>query len=153
LDWFGLRRQLRGLTEHRRCCFGINHGRCSDHHQLFTLDVVTATNADEEALSNVEVVGTVEDEDLEAVDGKQTLQEGPIKYYDKRQQLELVLAAQRLSEFGNREVDPMGLGEDEDCEGETKDTDIWKDATCLVLLEKGMLPDTIEIEEGKRAKK
>jgi hypothetical protein len=73
LDWFGLRRQLQGLTKHRRCYFGINHGRCSNHHQLFTLDVVTTTNADEEALPNVEVVGTVEDEDLEAVDGKQTL--------------------------------------------------------------------------------
>jgi hypothetical protein len=25
LEWFGTRRQLRGLAEHRRCCFGINH--------------------------------------------------------------------------------------------------------------------------------
>ncbi|CAK9256013.1 unnamed protein product [Sphagnum jensenii] len=85
LDWFGLRRQLRGLTEHRRCCFGINHWRCSDHHQLFMLDIVTATNADEEAAPNVEVVGGAEDEDLEATDGKQTLQKGSIRYYDKRQ--------------------------------------------------------------------
>jgi hypothetical protein len=29
LDWFGLRRQLRGLTTHHRCCFRINHWRCS----------------------------------------------------------------------------------------------------------------------------
>jgi hypothetical protein len=117
------------------------------------LDVVIATNANEEAPPNVEVVGVAEYEDLEVANGKQTLQEGPIRYYDKRQQLELVLAAQRLSELGNREVDPIGSGEEEDCGGETKDTDIWKDATCLVLLEEGMLPDTIELEEGKRARK
>jgi hypothetical protein len=98
-------------------------------------------------------VGATEDEDLEAVDGKQTLQEGPIRYYDKRQQLELVLAAQELSGLGNREVDPTGSREEEDYGVETKDTDIWKDATCLALLEEGMLPYTIELEEGKRARK
>jgi hypothetical protein len=47
------------------------------------LDVVTATNTDEEAAPIVEVVGAAEDEDLEAVDGKQALQKGPIRYYDK----------------------------------------------------------------------
>jgi len=69
-DWFGLRRQLHGLTEHHRCCFGINHWRCSDLHQLFMLDFVVATNVDEEAAPDMEVVGAAEDEDLEAVDGK-----------------------------------------------------------------------------------
>ncbi len=24
-DWFGFRRQSRKLTQHHRCCFGINH--------------------------------------------------------------------------------------------------------------------------------
>ncbi|CAM6023199.1 unnamed protein product [Sphagnum balticum] len=70
------------------------------------LDVVTATNVDEEAAPIVELVGAAKDEDLEAVDGKQALQKGPIRYYDKRQQLELVLAAQELSELGDRKVDP-----------------------------------------------
>jgi hypothetical protein len=83
-DWFGLRRPLRGLTEHRRCCFGINHWRCSDPHQLFMLDFVDATNAEEEAAPNVEVVGTAEDEDLEAADGRQNLQKGQLRYYGKR---------------------------------------------------------------------
>ncbi len=63
------------------------------------------------------------------------------------------MAAQELSELENREVDPTGSGEEEDYGVETKDTDIWKDATCLALLEEGMLPDTIELEEGKRARK
>jgi len=83
-DWFGLRRPLRGLTEHRRCCFGINHWRCSDPHQLFMLDFVDATNAEEEAAPNVKVVGAAEDEDLEAADGRQNLQKGQLRYYGKR---------------------------------------------------------------------
>jgi hypothetical protein len=62
LDWFGLRRQLRGLTEHCRCCFGINHWRCSDLHHLFMLDLVTETNADDEATPSAEVMGAAEDE-------------------------------------------------------------------------------------------
>ncbi len=70
------------------------------------LNVVIATNANEEAVPNVEVVGTARDKELEAVDGKQTLQKGPIKYYNKWQQLELVLVAQGLSKLSDREVDP-----------------------------------------------
>jgi len=37
------------------------------------LDHVTATNADEEAVPNVEVMGAAEDEGLEATHGKQAL--------------------------------------------------------------------------------
>jgi hypothetical protein len=88
------------------------------------LDIVTATNAEEDTAPSVEVVGVAEDEDLEAVDGKRTLQKGPIRYYDKRQQLELVLAAQELSELGNCEIDPTASGEEEDCGVETKGVDI-----------------------------
>jgi hypothetical protein len=117
------------------------------------LDVMTATNADEEAALIVEVVEAAEDEELEAADGKQVLQKGPIRYYDKRQQLELVLAAQELFELGDHEIDPTRSGEEDDCRVETKGTDIWKDATYLALLREGMLLDTIDLEEGKRARK
>jgi hypothetical protein len=48
------------------------------------LDFVDATNAEEEAAPNVEVVGTAEDEDLEAADGRQNLQKGQLRYYGKR---------------------------------------------------------------------
>jgi len=34
-----------------------------------------------------------------------------------------------------------------------KGSDIWEDATCLVLLREGMLPEMCELEEGKRARK
>ncbi|CAK9225921.1 unnamed protein product [Sphagnum troendelagicum] len=123
-DWFGFRRYLQGLTEHRRCCFGINHWHCSEAHQLFMLDVVTATNQDEEAAPHMEVVGAAKDEDLEATDGKQALRKEMAMYYDKQQQLELVLAAQELSEFGDLEFGPTGYGEEENCEMDAKSIDI-----------------------------
>ncbi len=83
-DWFGFRRHLQGLTEHRRCCFGINHWRGSEAHQLFMLDVVTATNQDEEAAPHLEVVRAAEDEDPEATNGKQALRKETVRYYDKQ---------------------------------------------------------------------
>ncbi len=36
---------------------------------------------------------------------------------------------------------------------EVKEPDIWQDLTCLALLTKGVLPDVVELEEGKRARK
>jgi hypothetical protein len=72
-EWLGIRRRIQGFTRHRNCCFGINHWRCSPHHQLFMLNPVTGTDADEEAAPNVEVVGAAEDEDLEATQAKQAL--------------------------------------------------------------------------------
>ncbi len=63
------------------------------------------------------------------------------------------MAAQELSELGDREVDLTRSREEDDCGVETKRTDIWKDATCLALLREGVLPDTIDLEEGKRARK
>ncbi|CAK9276232.1 unnamed protein product [Sphagnum jensenii] len=80
---------------------------------------------DEEATPNVEVVGGAQDEDLEVADGKQTLQKGLIRYYNKQQQLELVLAAQELFELRDREVDPIVSGDEDKCGVETKGSDIW----------------------------
>jgi len=117
------------------------------------LNLVTETNADEEAAPNVEVAGAAEDEDLEATHGKQALQKGRLRYYGKQQQLELVLAAQELSGFSHHEVNMTELGKEEDCGMGTECTDIWDDTTCLVLLKEGMLPDTCDLEEGKRARR
>ncbi len=36
---------------------------------------------------------------------------------------------------------------------DTKDIDIWEDTTCMGLLRKGILPDTMDLEENKRARK
>jgi hypothetical protein len=72
-DWFGFRRHSRELTEHRRCCFGINHWRCSEDHQLFMLDVVTETNQVEETNPHMKVMEAANDEDLGPTNGKQAL--------------------------------------------------------------------------------
>ncbi len=63
------------------------------------------------------------------------------------------MAAQELSEFDDLEFGPTGYGEEEKCEMGAKSIDIWRDATCLELLKERMMPDTIDLEEGKRAKK
>jgi len=63
------------------------------------------------------------------------------------------LVAQELSEFDDLEFSPIGYGEEEKCEMGAKSIDIWRDATCLELLKEGILLDTIDLKEGKRAKK
>ncbi len=152
-EWFGFRRHSWELTEHRKCCSGINHWRCSEDHQLFMLDVVTETNQVDEANPRMEVVEAADDEDLGPTNGKQDLRKEMTKYYDKQQQLELVLAVQELSEFGDLEFGPTESGEEENREMDTRNIDIWRDATCLGLLKEGMLPDTVDLEESKRAQK
>jgi len=117
------------------------------------LNLVTETNADEEVAPNVEVAGAAEDEDLEATHGKQALHKGRLKYYGKQQQLELVLAAQELSRLSHHEINLTELRKEEDCGMGTKCTNIWDDTTCLELLKEGMLPDTCDLEEGKRARR
>ncbi|CAK9231152.1 unnamed protein product [Sphagnum troendelagicum] len=66
---------------------------------------------------------------------------GQIRYYNRWQQLELVLAAQELSEIGGCEDGPTTKGD----KVEMKGSDIWQDATYLALLREGMLPEMIEL--------
>jgi hypothetical protein len=117
------------------------------------LDIVTETDADEEVTPNVEVVGAAEDEELETADSEQRLQKSQIRYYNRRQQLKLVLAVQELFEIGGHEVDPTVSGNEDKCGVEIKRFDIWQDTTCLALLREGVLLEVIDLEEGKRAKK
>jgi hypothetical protein len=83
---------------------------------------------------------------------QQALKREITRYYDRQQQLELVLAAQELSEFGDHELGRTKFSEEETREMDTRSIDIWKDATCLGLLKEGILPDTVDLEENKRAK-
>ncbi len=155
-DWFGFRRHLKGLMEHHRCCFGINHWHWSEDHQLFMLDVVTEINQDEEAnsfMEDVEAAKNEESQSLGPADGRQSLKKGMTRYYDRQQQLELVLATQELWGFGKHGLGHTGSGEEETCEMDTRSIDIWEDATCLGLLKGGILPDTIDHEESKRVRK
>jgi predicted amidohydrolase len=64
-----------------------------------------------------------------------------------------VLAAQELLKFGEHGLGHMRSGEEETCEMDTRNIDIWKDATCLGLLKEGILLDTIDLEESKRVRK
>ncbi|CAK9271077.1 unnamed protein product [Sphagnum jensenii] len=153
LGWFGNMRQLRGLTEHRGNCFGINHWRSSNPHHMFMIDIVTATDAMEEATPSTKLVGVAEDEELEVTGGEQRPRKGQGRYCNRQQQLELVLAAQELSKVGECEINLTIVGEEDKCGIEMKGPDIWQDATYLALLKEGMLPEMIEVEEGKRARK
>jgi hypothetical protein len=102
-------------------------------------------------VEDVEVAENEEGQILGPADGRQSLKKEMTRYYDRQQQLELVLVAQELSELGEHGLGQTGSGEEETCEMDTRSIDIWKDATCLGLLKGGVLPDTIDLEESKRA--
>ncbi|CAM6015476.1 unnamed protein product [Sphagnum balticum] len=78
----------------------------------------------DDATPSVEVMGATEDEELEVADNEQRPQKSQIRYYNRRQQLELVLAAQELSKIGGHEVDPTVSGDEDKCGVETKGSDI-----------------------------
>jgi len=104
-------------------------------------------------MENVEATNNEEIQNLKTIDGKQTLKREINKYYDKQQQLELVLAAQELSEFGDHKLGHTKFDEEKTCGMDIRSIDIWKDATCLRLLKGDILPNTVDLEEIKRAKK
>jgi len=74
-------------------------------------------------------------------------------YYDKQQQLELVLVAQRLLEVGEHDFQSEDLDEEEECEADSRGSDIWEDVSCLELLQGRVLPTTVDHLESKRARK
>jgi hypothetical protein len=104
-------------------------------------------------VKDVEGADNKGDQNLRPLDGKQALKERRTKYYDRQQQLELVLAAQQQSEFGEHESNLRESNEGEVFGVEARNVDIWQDTTCLELLKEGQLPDIVDLEEGKRARK
>jgi hypothetical protein len=155
-EWLGLRRQSRGQEQHYECCFGINHWRWSEEHQLCMLDVLTETSQDEEDDSPEEgAEATVEEEipNPESSESKQVLRRGKTRYYDRKQQLELVLAAQGLLEDDGHKNSDARSGGEEVYADDTSKTDIWEDAVCMGLLKAGFIPDAVNLQESKRAKK
>ncbi len=153
MEWLGNRRQLWGHTECQGHSHGIKHWHDSDPHHLFMIDLVTATDSEEEATLSAEQMEVIEHENLEVDHGELKQWKGQIKYYDRRQQLELVLAAQGLSKVEGHKMNLTTMGEETKYGVEVKEPDIWKDAICLALLKEGVLPDMVEHEEGKRARK
>jgi len=67
--------------------------------------------------------------------------------------LELVLAAQELFESGEHDLISTGSDEEDKCGTDTRNNDIWKDVTCMNLLQERILPDTVDPVESKRARK
>jgi len=63
------------------------------------------------------------------------------QYFDKWQQLDLILEARELAESRDHELGPIGSYKG-DQEMDAKCIDIWEDAVCLGLLKDGVLPNT-----------
>ncbi len=64
--------------------------------------------------------------------------------------MELALAAQELSEYGDPELNPTELDEEEGHGVKHSCADIWRDAECLMLLKEGVLSDAVGLDESKR---
>jgi hypothetical protein len=95
--WRGNRSQSREHTEHHGYRPGVKQWLSSDPHHLFMIDLVTTTDSGEEATPSAVRLDVAEDEDVEVDQGQQGHRKDPVRYYDRRQQLELVLAAQGMS--------------------------------------------------------
>jgi len=63
------------------------------------------------------------------------------------------LEAQELAEFRDHELSPTEFDKEEDQEMDAKCINIWEDAVCLGLVKNGVLPDSVDLEESKRARK
>jgi hypothetical protein len=64
-----------------------------------------------------------------------------------------VLVAQELFEFGDHELGRTKFDEKKTCGMDTRNIEIWKDATCLGLLKEDILPNIVDLDESKRARK
>jgi len=74
-------------------------------------------------------------------------------YYDKHQQLELVLATQKLFESSEHDSISIDFDEEEKCWTDTRNNIIWKDVTCMNLLQEGTIPNIVDYEKCKRVRK
>ncbi len=57
-----------------------------------------------------------------------------------------------MEDDGHENSDARSRGEEVYAD-DTSKTDIWEDAVCMGLLQEGFIPDTIDLQEAKRAKK
>ncbi len=56
-------------------------------------------------------------------------------------------------EEGEHDLQSEDLDEEEECEADSRDSDIWEDVSCLELLQGRVLPATVDHLESKRARK
>jgi hypothetical protein len=93
------------------------------------------------------------DEPLQHEKAQVVLKRKRPQYYDRRQQLELALAAQELSESRDPELSPTELDEEEGYGVKHNYANIWRDAECLMLIREGVLSNTLDLDESKRIRK
>jgi hypothetical protein len=151
-EWHGIRKKGNELVQHQKCCFGINHSKHSSDHHLYMVDVVS-----EEEQPPESILCTIGEPGTNAImqDNvpRSNVQRKHPQFYDRQQQLELVLEAQRLLEAEGQSA-PSGSGDErEECETGSKNSDIWEDSNCMELLQTGTFPVSIDPMESKRARK
>ncbi|CAM6006888.1 unnamed protein product [Sphagnum balticum] len=132
-EWMGNRRKDRRCVQHRAYCFGINH-QVNDHsHHLFMMEVHEEEEGSEESVPDEEVAPVL-DAPVQENEEQVALKQRRPQYYDRRQQLELALAAQELSEFGDPDFSPTELDEEEGYGVKHTCADIWQNMECLRLI-------------------
>jgi hypothetical protein len=151
-EWMGVRRKDRRFVQHEACCFGINHWTYSGNHQLFMLDVISEEDPSKESVPDEEAM-IMNDEPMQLEEARMVSKRRRPQHFGRRQQMELVLAAQELSEVGDHELGPTESDHEEDHAVKPGCIDIWEDTSCLMLLKEGVLPETVDFEEGKRIRK
>ncbi|CAM6047524.1 unnamed protein product [Sphagnum compactum] len=151
MEWFGIRRKDRESVQHHTCCFGINHAKHFNDHHLYMVDVVSEDDQPQEFIpreaEDRKGSGTAQSSAASLV-----LQRKRPYYYDRQQQLELVLEAQRLLEAEEHDSQSASFDEKEECEADSRSSDIWEDNNCMELLQTGVLPATVDPLESKRAR-
>jgi hypothetical protein len=75
------------------------------------------------------------------------------QFYDRQQQLELALEAQRLLEAEGQGAPSGSTDEREEYGTGARNNDIWEDSNCMELLQTGALPVSTDPVEAKRARK
>jgi hypothetical protein len=154
-EWLGLRRRSRGLKQHFECCFGINHWRRLGEHQIYMLEVLTETSLDEgdDSLDDRDEIIREEIQISESSRNKLVVEKGKTRYYDKKQQLDIILAAQELWETDGHEADGVQFGGDTECVDDLSKADIWEDAICMSWLKEGCMVEDVDQQESKRIRK
>jgi hypothetical protein len=144
--WLGVRRKDRECVQQHACCDHVSN------QQLYMVAIVSEEGQAKE-LEPHEAEITRESELMQDENVRVALKRRRPQCYDKRQQLELVLAAQQLFESGECDLAAAGSDEEDEWGAITMHQDIWEEVTYMDLLQGGMLPDTIDPGESKRAKK
>jgi hypothetical protein len=85
--------------------------------------------------------------------GKQVVEKRKTRYYDKKQQLDMILAAQELWDIDGHKAGGVQFGGDTDCIDDLSKDDIWEDAVCMRWLKEGCMAEEVDPQESKRIRK